>query len=422
MNIALWGYGYYGHDLEAIVSECWNDCYQITSILDARFSELSGSCPIRIENPEEVGALYEKGIFDAVLIGIYDHQSASQVQSILKHKGIPILRLEEQKNYYSPDQFEHLTPDIPFSRDGYVLYLYPEQFLCTTPDPDVFFITDRKGRINDAYWDDYQKQSEPVAQFGRPVLSFPETVLNGDWCFLARLYSENYWHFTYEVLDKLWLMERAGFSGSYILPHTEAAESYTSFLGISRKRIFWTQDLERGKTYRFEKLYCPVPCGKSRASAAPVLVEAAGEIIKQLPASTKTYPDRIYVKRTGTRKLRLSQAVLDEYGFVTIIPEELSIEEQIRYFAHARVVLSPHGANTSNSLFMGKGTVLIETFPLHYSNPCCLETLALQDVAYLPITELHNVGKEDHGMYSDYSISKLQFRMAMTIAEKLLKD
>lgn len=422
MNIALWGYGYYGHDLEAIVAECWNDRYRITCILDARYRELTGSGSVRIEDPDKVETLYREGVFDAVLIGIYDQQTALQVKSFLDQKDIPVLKLEEQKDYYAPDQFERLIPDIPFSQNGYELYLYPEQYLSTTPDPEVFFITDRNGRINDAYWEDYQKESEPVARFGRPVLTFPETVLRGDWCFLARLYTENYWHFTYEVLDKLWLMERSGFTGNYILPHTEASVSYAGLLGILPERILWTQDLGQGKTYRFEKLYCPVPLGNRRASSAPTLVEAAGKIRERIPAGTKSYPERIFIKRTGTRKLHLSQAVLDEYGFVTVVPEEYSVEEQIRYFAHAEVVLSPHGANTSNSLFMRPGTVLIETFPLHYSNPCCLETLELQKIAYLPITELYAPSKAGSGMYSDYTISKIQFRMAMSIAEKVLRD
>ena len=118
----------------------------------------------------------------------------------------------------------------------------------------------------------------------------------------------------------------------------------------------------------------------------------------------------------------MSQSVLEEYGFVTIVPEEYSIEEQIRFFEHAKVVLSPHGANTSNSLFMKPGTVLIETFPLHYSNPCCLETLVLQNIAYLPITELYSPSKTGSGMYSDYTISRVQFRMAMSVAEKVLNN
>ncbi len=422
MNIALWGYGYYGHDLEAIVAECWNDRYRITCILDVRYRELIGSGSVRVEDPDKVETLYREGVFDAVLIGIYDQQTALQVKSVLDRKDIPVLKLEEQKDYYAPDQFEHLTPDIPFSRNGYELYLYPELYLCTTPDPEVYFITDQDGRINDAYWEGYQKESEPVARFGRPMLSFPEIVLPGGWCFLARLYTENYWHFTFEVLDKLWLMERSGFIGSYILPHTEAAETYAGLLGIRSERILWTKDLERGKTYRFEKLYCPVPLGEGRVSSAPVLVEAAREIREHLPPSAGSYPEKIYVKRTGTRKLRLSQSVLEEYGFVTIVPEEYSIEEQIRFFEHAKVVLSPHGANTSNSLFMKPGTVLIETFPLHYSNPCCLETLVLQNIAYLPITELYSPSKTGSGMYSDYSISSVQFRMAMSIAEKVLNN
>ena len=66
-------------------------------------------------------------------------------------------------------------------------------------------------------------------------------------------------------------------------------------------------------------------------------------------------PGRIFIRRTGTRRLLLperSEAMLERCGFRTVVPDGLPAAEQIRLFSRARIVLSPHGANSANSLYM----------------------------------------------------------------------
>ena len=101
--------------------------------------------------------------------------------------------------------------------------------------------------------------------------------------------------------------------------------------------------------------------------------------------------------RTGSRKLILEDAVSDELGFRKIVPEELSVEEQIRVFYRADIVISPNGANTANVLFMRPGTALIETFPANYVNPLVLEYCIERGIRYLAVAEDPEDAERENG-------------------------
>ncbi len=83
----------------------------------------------------------------------------------------------------------------------------------------------------------------------------------------------------------------------------------------------------------------------------------------------------VYVARTdSTLRVVLNEAELIDQlgkrGVRIIVPGELSIDEQIRAFRDARLVLGPHGAGLANVAFCSEGATLYELFPSHYVNPC----------------------------------------------------
>ncbi|MBQ1399955.1 MAG: glycosyltransferase family 61 protein, partial [Lachnospiraceae bacterium] len=84
--------------------------------------------------------------------------------------------------------------------------------------------------------------------------------------------------------------------------------------------------------------------------------------------------------------------LLDEYGFTTIIPEELSVEEQIRYFREADVILYAHGANAANSIYMRPGAVVVEVFPRVLYNPSTADALLAGGIHWLPVVQAPIVG------------------------------
>jgi hypothetical protein len=91
--------------------------------------------------------------------------------------------------------------------------------------------------------------------------------------------------------------------------------------------------------------------------------------------------DVVYVARTDSnQRVALNEPELIEQlrnrGVHIVIPGKLSIDEQIRTFRHARLVIAPHGAGLANVGFCTEGATLYEFFPGHYVNPC-MHRLAL---------------------------------------------
>ena len=93
--IALLGYGYFGHDVEAAVSEGWADTYEITAVFDRRFAELNKEPKrtLTVYDPARIREYYEKGFFDKVLITVFDEEERVLKRSDWDDYGTPVLEL-----------------------------------------------------------------------------------------------------------------------------------------------------------------------------------------------------------------------------------------------------------------------------------------------------------------------------------------
>ena len=286
------------------------------------------------------------------------------------------------------------------------------------------FICGEDGRLLSSLWVDYLFREYPLLRMITAPAAEDAVFLPGEWCFLSKMYASNYWHFTYEVLDQVFLLEKSGYAGRYILPRTPFAADLTALLGVDPGRIAWKEDFDPARVYRFENLVCTELLRDDRKRSAPVLLEAASRMLEALPGSDRPSPGRIFIRRTGTRRLLLperSEAMLERCGFRTVVPDGLPAAEQIRLFSRARIVLSPHGANSANSLYMRPGSVIMETFPKAYANACCLETAYLGGVYYLPVPETHGRLGRLPDPYADYRIDphllEMSVRAAVALAE-----
>ena len=82
--------------------------------------------------------------------------------------------------------------------------------------------------------------------------------------------------------------------------------------------------------------------------------------------------ERIYVSRTdaGARPMS-NEAELrgpaGRLGIATIVPGLLSVDEQIRRFHAARLVVGPHGAGLGNVVFCRPKSIMYELMPEHWS-------------------------------------------------------
>ena len=74
---------------------------------------------------------------------------------------------------------------------------------------------------------------------------------------------------------------------------------------------------------------------------------------------------KLYIARPGGWRRRIPtepaiRRMLEGYGFETIDPGTLSFAEQIEAFREARIVVGPHGAAMTNSVFMSPGGMMVE--------------------------------------------------------------
>jgi capsular polysaccharide biosynthesis protein len=102
-------------------------------------------------------------------------------------------------------------------------------------------------------------------------------------------------------------------------------------------------------------------------------------------------PRRIYISRTGTRRIRNEEELLAHLpGFERVFPERLTVREQADLFASAECVVAPHGAGLTNLIFCRPATRVVEIFSPNYVNYCCRNLARHNGLDY---TELIGAGK-----------------------------
>ncbi len=427
-NLALWGYGYHGKDVESAIIQSHQDKYRITAIFDIRFEEINRDAPgHNILDPARIAEYYGDGLFDAVKITVYDKAQKGCIAARLDVMGIPVDDDDEAMSnrvlFREPEYFPQGQAGFTWQEtEGYRFSVLRDMRMSFLRNSDTCFLFDRDGYILSSPWLEPHFCDAPYLRMFMPPKPEKAVFMPGEWCFLAKVWTWNYWHFTYECMDQIWLLEKSGYTGRYILPKKRFAAELTAIIGLDPERISWREDFDHETVYQFETLVCTELLGDDRQKSAPVLLEMAQDILSRLQPGERSWPKRIFVKRIGTRKLLMSKetkAMLRQYGFETIVPEELSVADQILYFNKADIVLSPHGANSTNSLYMRPGTAFIETFPFNYLNACCLDTSYCAGLHYLPVVETHGESGAPRDPYRDYWLYIRQLEMAVRNAVQL---
>lgn len=127
--------------------------------------------------------------------------------------------------------------------------------------------------------------------------------------------------------------------------------------------------------------------------------------------------ERIYVSR-GKQKVRriLNEAevlaLLSQYGFETVYWEDCTFEQQVQYARQARYMVSSHGANLTNLMFMPEGAKVLEIIKETAPNFCywALASVAKVDYYY----QLSKMPERDH-LLVDINLLKQNI-------EKMLND
>ncbi|MBQ6450576.1 MAG: DUF563 domain-containing protein [Solobacterium sp.] len=420
-KIALWGYGDYGRGLLSRIRTYRADEFEVVMIFDRQYRKITEETGIEIYDPDRIAEYYRRGMFDSAAVGIFDAKTATALSAVLKEAGIPEEKIVFSAPFADLETFTGLP--VPWLKEQIPRYrcrVLSEMYLERVSFLPSGFIFSEDGKVLKDHFREYVRRQERYVREYIPDINKPVVSLPGEWCFLAELYSSNYAHFTYEILDRIYVLEEAGYTGKYILPHTAFAESLLGLFFDLKDRVVWADDLSADMLYRFEKLVCIF--ADDTSGSAGVLLKAVRTKLR-LPETDREYPGKIYVKRIGRRKLLVSDSFFEKKGFTVIVPEELPVEDQIRYFMHADIVISPHGANCANSLYMREHSVLIETFPMNYVNCFWLQTLKKGSVYYLPCVESdEGIAYDPADKHRDYHVQEDLLEMMIGQAEILVSE
>lgn len=220
----------------------------------------------------------------------------------------------------------------------------------------------------------------------------PDKVKMLDKAVVFALETEhNYWHFTFHCLDKVINLEESGFDGKYLIFDDNYIKELMKLIGISDERVI---PVYRNDVYKVSKLYVIDDYFKTDYSALQKVKE---KILSNIDLSDiEKYPKRLFVRRIEPYKRILKNEsevieLLSEYGFDVIFPDDYSVEEQIKYFYAAEIVVAPHGANSTNALYMRENTRFIECFSNYYITPCMLDVIRDNKMSYNMLVSYTNI-------------------------------
>ena len=226
---------------------------------------------------------------------------------------------------------------------------------------------------------------------------------------LALLWAHNYWHFTFQVIDKITCFEKLGYKGKYLVFDKPFIRQILMMLDIPEERIVFVNNKEK---YKIGKLHVIEDFWKTNVN---LLTDAKREIIGKIDFSqAANYPKKLYIRRIGNYVRQITNEneiveMLEKFGFEVIYPDNHSVEEQIKYFNMADVVVCPHGGGGTNALYMKAGSHFVECFSYTWLRPCLISIIKPNNMHYHMIAEaetpdLHSVIGRGRGR--NYHIDK----------------
>ncbi len=423
-KIAVWGNGLYGKRMIDSFRNFYNGEIKIARIYDSKHA--GGE----ISDPASIAEDFRNKMFESVFIGCQIEDSYNEIQKKLAEYQIPVFTPGCQDDFYPADTFDQTeSKKLDIRQDGYEYYEF-SNLLGTVHNStfySVMYLHNEEGKVLQNPWNYYKTEMNLFHKYDFPVnfRKIQDVIdMPGCYCILAKQFSGNYSHFLFEAMDVIMLLEEAGFTGKYVIADSKSNEELIHLFQIDPKRILRLSDFEKNRTYRFETVCYAGLAENHRRFSAPVLKKVFSKIEPGLTFDPehKKYPARLFVKRIGSRKLLNADEFVNHYSLNTIIPDHMPLREQMNYFYNAELILSPHGANSANSLFMREGSVLVETFGRTWAKYSYIDVLREKHVHYLSVIEGPIMEEFVKGKFLDYRINEPNLYEAMDIALKLIGE
>ncbi|MGN6552557.1 MAG: glycosyltransferase family 61 protein [Verrucomicrobiota bacterium] len=307
--------------------------------------------------------------------------------------GTESLECVDRKIVYTPETFDNPPPETIEPRIHEKFFpqrKFPEAFVATLQDgisTDRGYNLTRKARLVPKlsyeayllfYYPDWNTGYDPK-EF--PILMnreyFPKIErFEGSVATLSTLHSKNYYHWLFDVLPRLHLLEKAGVKVDrlYVENLLPFQRRTLELLGLGGDRVI---DSSTVKYIQAQELVVPSVPGIPGTVPRWVCDYLRDTFVPKTHAikSGIMAGERLYVTRSKPARRRIENEeellpVLERHGFRTVDLEGLNFLDQVSLFANAECVLGPHGANLANITFCRAGTRVLEILSARYVNPC----------------------------------------------------
>ena len=195
--------------------------------------------------------------------------------------------------------------------------------------------------------------------------------------FMSGLFSWNYYHFTYQVIPKLRMVDSIAPDVPLLVDKkVKEVPSFAALLTLCNKQNRPVEYLEEKVRYRVDNLYyvsgqtylepnhkagLPYPAIRCRyrPSTLHYLRENMISETRQTP-----YPKRVFIGRkyaSGRRSFNEEDCIAcaKEFGFEVVFPEYMSLEEQVCLFNNAEIIIGGSGAAFTNLIYCSEGVKVI---------------------------------------------------------------
>jgi len=176
--------------------------------------------------------------------------------------------------------------------------------------------------------------------------------------------ARNYYHWVIDTLSRLYIIREQLHDAIILLPRSPCRYMYESMQFFQPKGVL---ELEKHTYARVKNLYLPRPVADSGRHDGTVLMGLKKFILSKLEGHLDDgiAGERIYISRAkqNARKIQNElevQELLKAYGFSVVFFENMSFQEQISVMGKAKFVVSSHGANLTNILFMPENAKVLE--------------------------------------------------------------
>lgn len=175
----------------------------------------------------------------------------------------------------------------------------------------------------------------------------------------------NYFHWTCDVLPRIYLARDAVEGATFVLPTSHAVPFVEESLAAFSPKAIEYFDVD--EVARFRELTVPGHIALTGNYHEPTMRELAAFLERSLArrAAAADASRLVYVtRRNAQHRYVLNEdevvAVLGRYGFEVVENEGLSFREQVELYAGTRALVGIMGANLTNVLFMRPGSALLQ--------------------------------------------------------------